>query len=82
MKTLHTGMVENPAPQLQFLTNFITITQLFYVTYSLYVTSVTNFAADSPVSKFSINPSFSLLNSNCLKMATYITVKYTVKIKG
>lgn len=48
------------------------------VTYSLYATPVTNFAADSPVSKFSINPSFSLLNSNCLKMATYITVK----IKG
>ena len=56
----------------------ISLTQLFFMSRTVCMRHVTNFAADSPVSKFSINLNFSFLNSNCLKMVTYITVK----IKG
>jgi hypothetical protein len=82
MKTLHIGEGEDPAPQLQFFTYFITTSQLFCMSHSLYATTVTNFAADYPFSKLSINSSSSLLNSNCLTMSMYITAKYTMKIKG
>lgn len=56
---------------------------VLYVTYSLYVTSVTNFAAESSVSKFSINSSFSFFQFKLPQGGpTHITVKYTVKIEG